>query len=68
MEQVLLIYGWLQTVGPDWVDALAKLVLGATAITVLTPTKTDNKVLDYVLKALNFIAGNVLKNKNADAE
>lgn len=56
--------------GPEfqvWVDAIAKVVLAATAITAITPTKTDNFIVDGLLKVLNILAGNVLKNKNADA-
>tara|TARA_Y100000401_G_C8197719_1_gene161982 strand:- start:202 stop:414 length:213 start_codon:yes stop_codon:yes gene_type:complete len=51
---------------PAWLNALLSLVGGATAITALTPTKVDNKVVGSVLKVLNTLAGNVLKNKNAD--
>ena len=42
------------------------LVAAATAITALTPSKTDDKIVNIILKVLNFVAGNVLKNKNAD--
>lgn len=52
---------------PAWVNALTGLLTAATAITALTPTKTDNKIIDGLLKVLNILAGNVLKNKNADA-
>ena len=52
----------------DWVVAITGLVTAATAVTALTKTQTDNKVLSIVLKTLNFLAGNVLHNKNADAE
>ena len=51
---------------PEWVQALTVLVTAATAVTALTPTKADNKVLNLILKALNILAGNVAKNKNAD--
>lgn len=51
---------------PAWVNALTGVLTAATAITALTPTRTDNKIVDALLKALNIIAGNVLKNKNAD--
>lgn len=51
---------------PAWVVALTSLVTAATGITALTPTKTDDKVLNILLKALNILAGNVRKNKNAD--
>ena len=40
----------------------------ANLITMLTPTKVDDKWGNYLLKALNFVACNIWKNKNADAE
>lgn len=52
----------------EWIVAITAVVTAATAITALTPSKSDNKIIDFVLKILNFVAGNVLKNKNADAE
>ena len=51
---------------PAWINALTALVTGATALTLLTPTKTDDKILNSVLRVLNIIAGNFGKNKNAD--
>jgi hypothetical protein len=51
---------------PEWVQALCGLVTAATAITALTPSKSDDKIVDGVLKVLNVIAGNVMKNKNMD--
>jgi len=53
--------------GP-WVTAITALIAGASALTALTPTKTDDRYLGYVLTALNWLALNVYKNKNADAE
>lgn len=52
----------------SWFFALSGVVTAATAITALTPTKVDNKIVDAILAVLNFIAGNFLKNKNSDAE
>ena len=49
-----------------WIGALTALVTAATGLTALTPTRSDNVVVDGMLRALNFIAGNFLKNKNAD--
>jgi len=53
---------------PAWVEAITAIVTAATALTALTPTKTDNKIVDTVLNVLNFLAGNILNNKNADSE
>lgn len=64
MEAILTFIDGL----PVWITALTGLVTAATAITALTPSKSDDKVLNFVLKVLNFVAGNFLKNKNADAE
>lgn len=51
---------------PAWLVAVTGVVTAATAITALTPTKSDDKIVNSILKVLNFIAGNFLKNKNAD--
>tara|TARA_R110000803_G_scaffold210685_2_gene283177 strand:- start:2686 stop:2871 length:186 start_codon:yes stop_codon:yes gene_type:complete len=50
----------------EWALALTGIVTAATAVTALTPTKTDDKYLNIALKWLNIIAGNVKNNKNAD--
>lgn len=51
---------------PVWLSALTALVTAATAVTALTSTKKDDKVLNYIMKVLNFLAGNFGKNRNAD--
>lgn len=51
---------------PAWLVAVTTVVTAATAITALTPTKTDDKILNAVLRILNVLAGNVGKNKNKD--
>ena len=67
MEFITQLFTWANDL-PDWLNALSALVLGATGITLLTPTKKDNEILDAVSKVLNFLAGNVAHNKNADSE
>ena len=62
MEMIMSL--WLSV--PEWIQAACGLVAAATAITALTPSKTDDKIVNTILKILNFVAGNVLKNKNAD--
>lgn len=52
---------------PAWVNAVTGLMAAATAITILTPTKADDKIIGTILNILNFVAGNIGKNKNSDA-
>lgn len=51
---------------PGWLVAITTVVTACTAITALTPTKKDDVFIGKVLKVLNFLAGNIGKNKNAD--
>lgn len=51
---------------PTWLVALTAVVTACTAITAITPTKTDDKIISKVLAVLNLLAGNFGKNKNAD--
>ena len=51
-----------------WVAAVTAVVTACSAITALTPTKADDKILNGILKVLHFLSLNVLKNKNADAD
>ena len=62
MDNLLALFDAL----PAWLNAITALVTAATAITALTPTKTDDKYVSIALRVLNTIAGNVGKNKNAD--
>ena len=52
---------------PVWLQAIMALVTGATAITALTPTTVDDRAINWLLKILNFMAGNFGKNRNKDA-
>ena len=52
--------------GPAWIAAVTGIVTACTAITALTPTKSDDKIINFVLKILNLLSGNIGKNKNAD--
>ena len=49
-----------------YVAPITAVVTAATAVTALTPTKVDNKIIDIVLRILNILAGNFLMNKNKD--
>ncbi len=52
---------------PVLAQSFAVVVSSFTVVTAITPTKADNKVLNLLLRVANILAGNVGKNKNADA-
>lgn len=60
--------GWLAIFEalPGWLVAITSVVTAATAVTALTPTKTDDAIVNAILRVLNILAGNVGKNTNAD--
>ena len=51
---------------PAWLVAVTSVCTAATAVTALTPTRADDRVLDIILRVLNVLAGNVGRNRNAD--
>ncbi len=51
---------------PVWLTAITGVVTACTAITALTPSRSDDEIIDKVLKVLNTLAGNVGRNRNAD--
>lgn len=50
-----------------YAPAVTGVVTAANAITALTPTNVDNKILNIALKVLNFASMNFMMNKNKDA-
>lgn len=50
----------------EYFDIVSAVVTLATAITVVTPTRSDNEVVDFISSLVNFLAGNFGKNRNAD--
>jgi|TARA_R100001530_G_scaffold37004_1_gene28717 hypothetical protein len=59
------ILGFLSA-GNPWVAAVTGIITASTAVTAITPTKSDDKAINFILKLLNLFAGNVLRNKNKD--
>jgi hypothetical protein len=45
---------------------VAALIALSNVITMLFPSVIGNKIYDAVMKVLNFLSLNILKNKNAD--
>ncbi len=70
MEAILglLNFDWLPDNIAVWVAALTTLFAAAKSITIITPTTVDDKFVNIILKVLNFLALNVLRDKNADAK
>jgi|TARA_R110000787_G_scaffold180639_1_gene292723 hypothetical protein len=64
MEEIIAFLTSGEVAG--WVFAVTALVTGCNAITVLTPTKVDDRVIDGMLAVLNFLSMNFGRNKNAD--
>ena len=52
---------------PSWLNAACGIVTACTAVTALTPSKSDDQILNWVLKILNFLSGNFGHNQNKDA-
>ena len=49
-----------------YIEGLCQIVTACTAITMLTPTKSDDKVFNIILKGLNLLSGNFCINNNDD--
>ena len=47
------------------VDVIAKVVAVAAALSALTPSEVDNRVMVYVMKVVDIIGMNVLHAKNS---
>jgi len=62
MEQLELLFTNL----PVWISMALTLVGAVSAITAVTPTKSDDKAVAAVLRVLNILSLNIGKNKNAD--
>tara|TARA_R110000824_G_C14793589_1_gene633586 strand:+ start:46 stop:243 length:198 start_codon:yes stop_codon:yes gene_type:complete len=57
----------LMTSVPDILAAAGTVCVAANSITILTPTKSDDKVLGWVLSIINFLSMNFGKNRNKDS-
>ena len=51
---------------PAWVTVITTVVSAAAAISAITPTKTDDKVMSSILRVVNVLGLNVGKARNAD--
>ena len=46
-------------------SAITSIVGGFSIIATMTPNEADNKAVDAVMRAVNFLGANVGKSKNA---
>jgi hypothetical protein len=44
---------------PSWLQALSTIVAAASAVTALTPTPDDDKVVGKIYRVLDFLALNI---------
>jgi hypothetical protein len=50
----------------ELINSITGVIVAANAVTACTKTTVDNKILNIVLKILNFMSMNFGHNKNAD--
>ena len=50
----------------DYLTIVTAVITIANVITSMTPSKSDNLIMDKILKILNIVSLNIGKNKNAD--
>jgi hypothetical protein len=49
-----------------WISAVTGIVTACTAVTAITPSKSDDVAINAILKVLNMLSGNFGKNINKD--
>ena len=65
MEEVSMMT-YIMTNWQGWLAAATSLVGSAAVIATLTPTKSDDRIVQWLLDIVNFIGANVGKGKNND--
>jgi len=60
MEFLTGAWGWISSNIPQ----LLQLVGAASIVATMTPNKTDDKIVQWILDAINFLGGNLGKAKN----
>ena len=56
----------IMTAIPTFLDAALQIVGGFAVISMWTPNKSDDKIVDMILKVLNFMGANAGKARNAE--
>ena len=50
---------------PELLEAAMKIIGGFAVLATMTKNQTDNKVLNYILRAINFFGANLGRARNA---
>lgn len=59
------IFEWVSTNWEEMLMAMTSIVGGFSVIATMTPNKTDNMVVNKMMKVINFMGANFGKAKNA---
>lgn len=51
---------------PDFIQVIGLIVTAASIITAMTPSTSDDAIVNSIQKVLNFLSLNFGKNKNVD--
>ena len=65
MEEVSMMT-YIMTNWQGWLAAATSVVGSAAVIVTLTPNKSDDRIVQWLLDIVNFIGANVGKAKNND--
>ena len=60
------IMAWIMANGAGLLQILSGIIAVAAAITAITPSKSDDRIVQLILDILNKLGLNVGKAKNAD--
>jgi len=59
------IFEWVSTNWEEMLMAMTSIVGGFSVIATMTPNKTDNIIVNKMMKVINFMGANFGKAKNA---
>ena len=51
---------------PNWISGIAGLISACAVLAALTPTKSDDRIVGWLLRIINVVGINVGRAKNAD--
>jgi len=51
---------------PNWISGIAGLISACAVLAAMTPSKSDDRIIGWLLRIINVVAINVGKARNAD--